>query len=267
MEPMPCILVRVGNWECLCRNTHHADDEQTELKVDHRAGDRPVGGPTLLASGRTHSSTPGAPNMSSVAKQQNCRYSRIQEEPECEAEAGAGADCTDPSPALSRWWSATSAATAWSFAGSPPDEREDEDVDLSGEWILDRTEGAMEELLEEGSVSWAIRRMAAASGYGVGLVRQVILQEGDRISIEFKNLQSHTTEVRAGAGEQETLAEDGAPIIVQGRWEDSSFWLEGINKETRQPVHKSRRYLEGGEMVQETFLHRGSTARRIFRRA
>eukprot|EP00929_Paragymnodinium_shiwhaense_P111752 TRINITY_DN8003_c0_g1_i1.p4 TRINITY_DN8003_c0_g1~~TRINITY_DN8003_c0_g1_i1.p4 ORF type:complete len:133 (+),score=25.05 TRINITY_DN8003_c0_g1_i1:1186-1584(+) len=129
-----------------------------------------------------------------------------------------------------------------------------------------RAEGPMEDLLADGGVSWAVRRIARATNFGIGIVGQRIIQSGDTIRIEFKNFQTYTTEFRAGAGDHDSVGEDGVPIVVSGYWKGPSLWIEGVFKNSGAPLQKSRRFMDGETLVQETFAVAGFSAKRFFRR-
>eukprot|EP00929_Paragymnodinium_shiwhaense_P031813 TRINITY_DN17747_c0_g1_i2.p1 TRINITY_DN17747_c0_g1~~TRINITY_DN17747_c0_g1_i2.p1 ORF type:complete len:209 (+),score=34.03 TRINITY_DN17747_c0_g1_i2:500-1126(+) len=172
-------------------------------------------------------------------------------------------DDASPSP-LTRWFTASSGFTGWSFAGPAADDSDR--VDLSGNWVLDRIDGPMEELMADAGVPWAIRKMARAGNYGVGLLGQNIVQNGDDIIIEFKHFQTITCKFRVGVAECETLGEENLAQVITGRWEGSSLWIEGVFKGGA-ALQKNRRYLEDGEMVQETHALAGFSVKRIFRRA
>lgn len=251
MDSNPFCLVKLGPWEFMCRNT---DWDVAETATEFKLEPQVAGGPTLLSATRNKYS----------AKRDHSRYSSTpQEEPECEADA---CDKGETSP-VSRWFSVTSDLTGgWSFAGSVSGDYLGKNVDLSGDWVLDRVEGRIEDLMTESGVSWSLRKLAQAANYGAGVVHQVIKHDGDKFAVEFQNLTSATTSVQVGTAKQETSAEDGTPILASAHWEGSSLWIEAVNRDTGAPMHKSRRYIQDGEMIQETIALDGFSVKRIFHR-
>eukprot|EP00929_Paragymnodinium_shiwhaense_P064454 TRINITY_DN32276_c0_g1_i1.p1 TRINITY_DN32276_c0_g1~~TRINITY_DN32276_c0_g1_i1.p1 ORF type:complete len:245 (+),score=52.96 TRINITY_DN32276_c0_g1_i1:79-813(+) len=244
MPATPLCLVKLGPWECVCRHTG-VNDTETEIKID--------------GWGSTRSFVRSREFPEALKEKDTVRYSSIQEEPEePESEANAA------SP-VSRYFSVNS-SFGLSFAGTPC--AEPSETDLNGDWVLDRTEGPMDDLLTDAGVSWAVRRMAAGASYGVGIVNQRIVQNGDRISIEYKNFQTYKTELVTTGGECDTVGEDGLQILIIGRWDETSLWIEGVSKDTKAPLQKSRRYIKNGEMVQESFpVNADFCVKRIYRRA
>eukprot|EP00929_Paragymnodinium_shiwhaense_P101505 TRINITY_DN6464_c0_g1_i1.p1 TRINITY_DN6464_c0_g1~~TRINITY_DN6464_c0_g1_i1.p1 ORF type:complete len:329 (-),score=75.06 TRINITY_DN6464_c0_g1_i1:567-1445(-) len=285
-------IIKLGPWEFMCRDVSNVVVDDNEFHVE-----MPVSAPTLKSSKtapkagwfnveiapkvvKLDSKLLAPPPKAAQETEESSSASTGTPEPESEAEEVAGGGCAgdddeaaNDSP-LTRWFSASSSLDGWSVVekGSADADVSAEAaataaVDLSGDWVLDRTEGPMEDLMADAGVSWAVRRMARGANFGVGIVGQKIVQKGDAISIEFKTFQTCRTAFRAGAGEYDAVGEDGLPIVVNGRWEGSSLLVEGVFKDGGAPLQKSRRYLEGDEMVHEAFALAGFSAKRIFRRA
>lgn len=139
--------------------------------------------------------------------------------------------------------------------------------DFSGRWLFHRYEGDFEAMLVEGGVPWATRKLAKAANFGVGIMAQVIRHEDDGLSVDYlAGPTSIKQRFRIGAGEQETVDETGARIILTPTWEGQSLLVESSHPKTKKNVLPSSRYLLGDEMVIETRLQNGSLVMRYYRR-
>lgn len=116
-----------------------------------------------------------------------------------------------------------------------------------------------------------MRKVAKASGYGVGILFQRIRQDGNILRIEFHGgLGVPLQELRLDSGvEIETLTEEGNICMLKSRWVGSTLRLDGTHKQDGKPMHACERYLEkdGSQMVQEITTFNGDRVRRIFKKA
>ncbi|CAK0834246.1 unnamed protein product, partial [Prorocentrum cordatum] len=142
-------------------------------------------------------------------------------------------------------------------------------VDLSGSWVLNRVEGDFEALMVDAGVSWTVRKLAQGAGYGAGIVRHEIKQDGDQLEIIFKTRPGKTDRmtVRIDGCVQGTTNEDGTPVEVRPRWEGLGLCMSG-SQPSGSPMQPTRRYLVGQELVCECSTSKGAmVAKRIFTRA
>jgi len=193
--------------------------------------------------------------------------------PSCSSESSA--DVAEQSTDLE---SGASLSETTSFAGDEPADWADgrshasspsaPPVDLSGRWVLSRVEGDFEALMIDVGVSWAMRKMAKSMNYGAGLVTHSIEQEGNSLVIEFKNGPGQATSamrLAVGGGNQSTANEDGAPIVVEPRWEGRCLVVAGLAADGS-AVRPSKRFVTGQEMVCESTTSSGDVVRRYFAR-
>lgn len=139
---------------------------------------------------------------------------------------------------------------------------------FSGLWQLVRVEGDMEALMLDAGFSWSVRTMARGANYGVGLSSLTIAQDGDHISISYHSgLASHSSELRVGAGEQETLHEDGTAIIAVPWWDGPALRVECRRKDNSMAMQPAKRYLQDEELVCESTTSRGEVVKRFYARA
>jgi len=142
-------------------------------------------------------------------------------------------------------------------------------VDLSGSWVLKTVEGDFEALMLDAGVSWAVRKLAQGAGYGAGIVRHEIRQDGGQLEILFKTLPGKTDRmaVRIDGCAQSTTNEDSAPVEVRPRWEGLALCMSGSQPDGT-PMQPTKRYLAGQELVCECSTSNGVVAaKRIFTRA
>jgi hypothetical protein len=139
---------------------------------------------------------------------------------------------------------------------------------LSGMWQLIRVEGDMEALMSDAGFSWTTRAMARGANYGVGLSSLTIAQDGDHVSISYHSgLASHSSELRVGAGEQETLHEDGTSIIAVPWWDGPALRVECRRKDNSMAMQPAKRYLQDEELVCDSTTSRGEVVKRFYARA
>jgi hypothetical protein len=138
---------------------------------------------------------------------------------------------------------------------------------LTGSWCLSRFEGDMDAIMLDAGYGWTTRKMAKGANYGVGLTSFVVQQDGDRVVIRFSTgLSSHTSELQVGAGEQETVHEDGTPVIAVPRWEGPALIVESRRKDNSAAMQPAKRYLQGEELVVESVSSKGDIVKRFFER-
>lgn len=141
-------------------------------------------------------------------------------------------------------------------------------VDMSGQWVLSRVEGDFEALMIDAGVSWALRKMAKSMNYGAGLVTHSIEQEGNSLVIECNNGPGQATgtmRLAVGGGSQSTANEDGAPIVVEPRWDGRCLVVAGRAADGS-ALRPLKRFVSGQEMVCESATSSGDVARRYFAR-
>jgi len=139
--------------------------------------------------------------------------------------------------------------------------------DFNGSWRLIGVEGDFEEVMADAGVSWVVRKMARAAAYGAGILRQIITQDQDHITIEHCGApMSGLTDFRIGGGEQKTFREDGKVIIANPTWYGKVLHVEGI-LEDGTPMQALRRYLNcESEMVIEVTTSTGWVVKRLFKK-
>lgn len=139
---------------------------------------------------------------------------------------------------------------------------------MSGQWVLSRVEGDFEALMIDAGVSWAVRKMAKSMNYGAGLVTHNIEQDGNSLVIEVNNgpgQATSTMRLAVGGGCQSTDNEDGAPIVVDPRWEGRCLLIVGRAADGS-AVRPLKRFVSGEEMVCESTTSSGDVVRRYFAR-
>lgn len=138
---------------------------------------------------------------------------------------------------------------------------------FSGKWVMRGYEGDFEALMEAGGTSWATRKLARAGNYGVGVVTQVIKQEGDTLLVDFQaGLSSNKQTLKVDGSEQDTVGEKGERVRVTATWDGQRVTVQGIYRKTGAPCMRMQRYLVGDSMVVETFLPNGTSVKRVFRK-
>jgi len=139
---------------------------------------------------------------------------------------------------------------------------------MSGHWVLSRVEGDFEALMIDAGVGWALRKMAKSMNYGAGIVTHDIEQEGNSLVIEFNNGPGQVTStmrLAVGGGGQSTANEDGAPIVVDPRWEGQCLVITGRAADGS-AMRPGKRFVSGQEMVCESTTSSGDVVRRYFAR-
>jgi len=137
--------------------------------------------------------------------------------------------------------------------------------DFSGRWTLKGIEGDFEELMLDAGVGWAMRKVARGANYGIGMVEQIIEHNADGLSIESKQGPGSTRYINFNidVGEQRTIGENGASIVVTPRWEGQTLVVEG-HFASGARIQKMKRYFDGPEMVIESITSQGLVAKRFF---
>lgn len=141
--------------------------------------------------------------------------------------------------------------------------------DLSGKWLFVRHEGDFDDLMLDAGVGWPLRKTAQAVGYGAGIIRCDIAQNGDRVELGFPHgsaLGGHTMRLDVGSGEQAALAEDGQRVVATPRWEGLALVIEARLERSGASIQPVRRFLRGDELVAESTTSKGAKVRRFFRR-
>jgi hypothetical protein len=130
-------------------------------------------------------------------------------------------------------------------------------------------EGDFEALMVDAGVSWTVRKLAQGAGYGAGIVRHEIKQDGDQLEILFKTRpgKADRMAVRIDGCVQRTTNEDGVSVEVRPRWEGLAMCMSGSQPDGS-PMQPTKRYFSGQELVCECSTSKGvMVAKRIFTRA
>eukprot|EP00928_Gymnodinium_smaydae_P008156 TRINITY_DN1295_c0_g2_i2.p1 TRINITY_DN1295_c0_g2~~TRINITY_DN1295_c0_g2_i2.p1 ORF type:complete len:200 (+),score=35.24 TRINITY_DN1295_c0_g2_i2:52-651(+) len=142
---------------------------------------------------------------------------------------------------------------------------------LEGTWCLHSIDGDMQAIMVDAGIGWLVRKTAAASNYGCGLISQKIHQSGDSVEIEYvaPGFKNPTCNFSTSGKESKTCGEDGGTVIIKGHWEGCSLIVEGNHGDSGKPIQKSSRYLQssGRELVHEIFSSKGVSVKRIYRKA
>jgi hypothetical protein len=178
----------------------------------------------------------------------------------CDGDASTESDIPSGRPSLH------SEDSVASYSNS--DENYVQAQDFSGKWKFSKFEGNFEAMMTDAGVSWAMRKMAKSGNYGIGLATQDIRQIGNELSIKVHNgpLGGTTMKLEVDGGEQESVGEDGACILVKPSWDGRFLRVEGKTKQGGRQIQLTRRYMCGEQMVIETTTSRGEVILRYFSR-
>lgn len=249
--------------------TEHMED--AEGVVMYKVGDTAAAGlPALLSSspqGKVKEASPSEP-LASAAPQ--------DVEP-----ASVEPTVADPHP-VSKQTGAEDDARE--HPTDPEQERQSEELkedkpkpDLQGEWKMARYEGDWDAFMKDVGVSWAMRKAAGASGYGVNKTVHAIKLSGERISVETRTFAgAYTREFEPNGCDQD--AEDPLtkkPVKIVPFWEElggrMALTMEGyvpaakVGGEIKKlPV--TRRWLDGSSMVVEQTSPSGFVVKSYFSR-
>mmetsp|Transcript_2739 Transcript_2739/g.8154 ORF Transcript_2739/g.8154 Transcript_2739/m.8154 type:complete len:176 (+) Transcript_2739:117-644(+) len=131
---------------------------------------------------------------------------------------------------------------------------------FSGDWLLHKVDGPMEDLLKDGGASWTARRIMRLLGYGRGKITMNIQQDGDQFSVTQGLLGKRYLRMvfRAGAGEQVACKGRTFELLAEASWQGTFLrftkTLVGRGRRQRQ-VSLVR--LDGTELVLESTTSSG----------
>lgn len=145
--------------------------------------------------------------------------------------------------------------------------------DFTGEWVMVRYEGDMNEFMKEMGVTWAFRKAAGAVGYGVNKTFHSIVGNDERLHMTTKNPKgTFVKDLRVDGTEQDDVDPvHNKPIKIIPYWEAlgnrvnltiEAYMPEGKGDPIQLPI--TRRYKEGISMVVEQTSPLGVVIRRIF---
>jgi len=143
-----------------------------------------------------------------------------------------------------------------------------ENPDFNGRWWMHSVEGAIDELLTESGVGWALLQVTKRARYGAGMLNHNITHKGDTITIDHWGcpLPTGTTSFKVGGGAQRTYQEDNILVIIDPKWDAHTIVIKG-RFENGKPTVPSRRYLIAPDMmVFQSTTSKGSVVRRYYQK-
>lgn len=138
-------------------------------------------------------------------------------------------------------------------------------LDFGGSWICVRIAGDMETFLTDMGLSEVVRKTARDARYGVGRQVQNIAHAGDAFVIQNILQAPLTMRFRVGAGLQESVDQEGKPILIDPSWDGESLRVTS-KRESGELIANTRRYFEGDSMVLELTSPQGTIVTRTFER-
>lgn len=138
--------------------------------------------------------------------------------------------------------------------------------DFGGSWICTGVSGNMEAFLTDMGLNEQLRSAAATARYGVGRQVQNIAQVGDSFVIQNILKAPVTMRFRVGAGVQNSLDQEGKPIVIEPRWDETGALHVTSKRENGEMIAQTRRFFEGETMVLELTSPLGTIVKRSFER-
>lgn len=138
--------------------------------------------------------------------------------------------------------------------------------DFGGSWICTAVSGNMEAFLSDMGLSDQLRQAAASARYGVGRQVQNIAQVGDSFVIQNILKAPVTMRFRVGGGSQGSLDQEGKPIVIEPRWDETGALVVTSKRESGELIAHTRRFFEGESMVLELTSPCGTVVKRVFER-
>jgi len=139
---------------------------------------------------------------------------------------------------------------------------------FGGTWKMKHCFGDFDAFMKEMGVGWALRKAAAAVGYGVNATFHTIKQDGATFCCETKNPKGifMRTFVINGEEQDDVDPVNKKPLTVIPSWDGTAIHIECRVKDgDDMPV--TRRYLEGETMVVEQTTPKGISVKRLFEKA
>jgi hypothetical protein len=168
-------------------------------------------------------------------------------------ECGGSSTDSLPSPVA-----ITAQATAQKVLGAEMVEH----PNFSGNWVLKDVIGNVDQLMQLLGISWVMRKAAASSKYGVGTVKAIISQSGNRIHIEdIRPMRASSTVLHADGVQRDGVL-NGKHLKVVSYWEGNVLISQRRMMGKAMPT--SRRYLQEGGMVSEQVLPNGEIVKQLF---
>eukprot|EP00929_Paragymnodinium_shiwhaense_P087624 TRINITY_DN47762_c0_g1_i1.p1 TRINITY_DN47762_c0_g1~~TRINITY_DN47762_c0_g1_i1.p1 ORF type:complete len:258 (+),score=64.78 TRINITY_DN47762_c0_g1_i1:89-862(+) len=158
-------------------------------------------------------------------------------------------------------------ATAMNLGGDDEELQDEMDFSgLAGNWALNRIEGDMEACMVDAGVPWSTRSLARKFNYGVGLVSHVIEQVDSEVSITYRGgLATYVQKMDRRGRETPGSDEQGTEILSKASTDGRALILECRAKRDGKPQQLVKRYVEGGELIQEIH-HAKGIVKRIFKK-
>jgi len=138
--------------------------------------------------------------------------------------------------------------------------------DFGGSWICTGVSGNMEAFLTDMGLNDQLRSAAATARYGVGRQVQNIAQVGDSFVIQNILKAPVTMRFRVGGGVQGSLDQEGKPIVIEPRWDETGALHVTSKRESGELIAHTRRFFEGEMMVLELTSPLGTVVKRAFER-
>lgn len=145
---------------------------------------------------------------------------------------------------------ATTADTILSPLGRYSGLGKDCPADFGGSWICVQVVGDMEAFLSDMGLTAELRQAARDARYGVGRQVQNVAQVGDDFVIQNILKVPVTMRFRVGAGAQQSVDQEGKPILIDPWWDGDSLKVTS-KRGSGELIAHSRRYFEGESMVLE----------------